>query len=118
MPCRWLTSTILLTLRRFSFATSALIALTTSMANALRGLEMNGSSGVVAPTTPILMPRFSMMTLRASTALGSARPASRGSSAKTRFELTYGTATELLSMKSANTSGPKSNSWLPMPSAS
>ncbi len=26
---------------------------------------MNGSSGVVAPTTPILMPRFSMMTLRA-----------------------------------------------------
>ena len=110
---------ILLTLRRVSASTwRCTMPATSASTRTLRGLEIAGSSGVVAPTMPIRSPR-SLSTVLDTMSPALASAASLGSPERSRLADTNGGASSpKLSMKSASTSGPKSNSWLPMVVAS
>jgi len=79
----------------------------------LRGLDTDGSSGVVNPMTPTRSPRI-RSTCVATMVPRSACDLSVGSPLTSRFALTNGTEPRKPSMNCAVTSGPKSNSWLPM----
>jgi hypothetical protein len=78
----------------------------------LRGLEIAGSSGVVAPTMPTRCPQTCATTLPTMRRCR-ARRSSAGSRLTSRLALTKGVRELKPPMNLAVTSGPKSNSWLP-----